>query len=142
MDYLVLYLFAFQCGLKVTLHCILLWVLENRIVLFYHLAPSQSPVNVQVPTINQRQIELVWAPPPMDQQNGIIRRYIINVTSVDDGEELITYSETTSTLVQNLHPFTTYACSVSAETVATGPFSLPVVIQTPEDGEIVCLRFT
>ena len=72
----------------------------------------------------------------MDKQNGIIRRYIINVTSVDDGEELITYSQTTSTLVQNLHPFTTYACSVSAETVNPGPFSPPIVVQTPEDGKI------
>ena len=72
----------------------------------------------------------------MDKQNGIIRRYIINVTSVDDGEELITYSQTTATLVQNLHPFTTYACSVSAETVNPGPFSPPIVVQTPEDGKI------
>ena len=89
---------------------------------------------MQVPVINPRQVELVWAPPPMDQQNGIIRRYIINVTSVDDGVELIAYSQTTRTLVQNLHPFTTYFCSVSAETVAPGPFSPPIVIQTPEDG--------
>ena len=89
---------------------------------------------MQVSTLYSREVELVWAPPPMDQQNGIIRRYIINVTSVDDGVELIAYSQTTSTLVQNLHPFTTYFCSVSAETVAPGPFSPPIVIQTPEDG--------
>ena len=89
---------------------------------------------MQVSTLYSRQVELVWAPPPMDQQNGIIRRYIINVTSVDDGVELIAYSQTTSTLVQNLHPFTKYFCSVSAETVAPGPFSPPIVIQTPEDG--------
>ena len=107
--------------------------MENE---FFSSAPSQPPTNVQVPVINPRQVELVWAPPPMDQQNGIIRRYIINVTSVDDGEELITYSQTTSTLVQNLHPFTTYACSVSAETVNPGPFSPPIVVQTPEDGKI------
>ena len=92
---------------------------------------------MQVPTINPQQLELVWAPPPMDQQNGIIRRYIVNVTSADGGEELITYSQTTSTLVQNLQSFTTYFCSVSAETVAPGPFSPPVVVQTAEDGEVL-----
>ena len=95
---------------------------------------------MQVPTISQRQIQLVWAPPPMEQQNGIIRRYIVNITSVDGGEELITYSQTTTTVVRNLHPYTTYACSISAETVAPGPFSVPVVIQTPEDGKIELLK--
>jgi len=107
---------------------------------FHSSAPSQPPTNVQVPVINPREVELVWAPPPMDKQNGIIRRYIINVTSVDDGEELITYSQTTNTLVQNLHPFTTYACSVSAETVNPGPFSPPIVVQTPEDGKITAFK--
>ena len=92
---------------------------------------------MQVPTINPRRLELIWAPPPMAQQNGIIRRYIANVTSADSREELITYSQTRSTLVQNLRPFTTYFCSVSAETVAPGPFSTPVVVQTAEDGEVL-----
>ena len=84
-----------------------------------------------------RQVEVVWAPPPMTQQNGIIRRYIVNVTSVDGGEELITYSQATTTLVQNLDPFTTYACSISAETVSQGPFSPPIVFRTAEDGEVL-----
>ena len=90
-----------------------------------------------VSAVYSRQVELVWALPPMAQQNGIIRRYIVNVTSVDGGEELITYSQTTRTLVQNLDPFTTYTCSVSAETVAPGPFSPPIVFQTAEDGEVL-----
>ena len=65
------------------------------------------------------------------------RRYIVNVTSVDGGEELITFSQTTIALVQNLDPFTTYVCTVSAETVAPGPFSPPIVFQTAEDGEVL-----
>ena len=105
-------------------------------------APSQPPSNVQVPTINPREVELVWAPPAMDEQNGIIRRYIVNITSADSREELITYSQTTSLVVQNLHPFTTYTCSVSAETVAPGPFSPPVVVQTPEDGKLMLQELT
>ena len=79
---------------------------------------------------------LAWTPPLMQQQNGIIRRYIINLTSVADGTELITYSQTTTTVVHNLHPFTNYTCSVSAETVAAGPFSPPVLVRTPEEGKI------
>ena len=109
---------------------------------FHTSAPSQPPSNVQVPTINPREVELVWAPPAMDEQNGIIRRYIVNVTSADSREELITYSQTTSLVVQNLHPFTTYTCSVSTETVAPGPFSPPVVVQTPEDGKLMLQELT
>ena len=91
---------------------------------------------MQVPTINPQGVELVWAPPPMDQQNGIIRRYIVNITSNDIREELVTYSQTTSVLVQNLDPFTTYTSSVSAETVAPGPFSLAIMFQTAKDGKV------
>ena len=101
---------------------------------FHSSAPSQPPSNVQVPTINPREVVLAWAPPPMDQQNGIIRRYIVNITTNDSGEELITYSQTTTALVLNLDPFTTYTCSVSAETVALGPYSSAIMFQTAEDG--------
>ena len=90
-----------------------------------------------VSAVYSRQVELVWALPPMDEQNGIIRRYIVNITSADGGEELTTFSQTTIALVQNLDPFTTYTCSVSAETVAPGPFSPTIVFQTAEDGEVL-----
>ena len=75
-------------------------------------------------------------PPQMQQQNGIIRRYIVNLTSIAGGRQLITYSQATTTLVHNLHPFTNYTCSVSAETVAPGPFSPAVIVQTLEDGKV------
>ena len=93
-------------------------------------------MNVQVVATYSRTVELVWTPPPMQQQNGIIRRYIVNLTSTSDGRQLIRYSQATTTLVHNLHPFTNYTCSVSAETVAPGPFSPAVLVQTPEDGKI------
>ena len=112
------------------------------LVICHSSAPSQPPSNVEVPTINPREFELLWVPPPMDQQNGIIRRYIVNITSADSMQELITYSQATSLVVQNLHPFTTYTCSVSAETVAPGPFSPPVVVQTPEDGKLMLQELT
>ena len=105
-------------------------------------APSQPPMNVQVVATYSRTVEFVWTPPPIQQQNGTIRRYIVNLTSVSGGRELITYSQTNTTLVHNLHPFTNYTCSVSAETVAPGPFSPAVLVQTPEDGKIFmpCLK--
>ena len=99
-------------------------------------------MNVQVVATYSRTVEFVWTPPPIQQQNGTIRRYIVNLTSVSGGRELITYSQATSTLVHDLHPFRNYTCSVSAETVAPGPFSSAVLFQTPEDGKIFmpCLK--
>jgi len=79
----------------------------------------------------------MWMPPQMQHQNGIIRRYIVNLTSIAGGRQLITYSQANTIHVRNLHPFTTYTCSVSAETVAPGPFSPAVLVQTPEDGKIL-----
>lgn len=73
-------------------------------------------------------------PPPTDQQNGVIQRYVVNVTSGGTGEQLLLHSSNSSISVHNLHPFTTYYCSVAAETVAVGPFSLSVQVITPEDG--------
>ena len=99
-------------------------------------APSQPPTNIEVPVTYSRAVRLVWTPPEIQQQNGIIRRYIVNLTSIADGRELIIYSQTTTILVQNLHPFTNYTCSVSAETVAPGPFSPAVMVQTLEDGKV------
>ena len=40
----------------------------------------------------------------------------------------------TSLRVSPLHPFYTYTCIVAAVTVGLGPYSAPVVVQTPEDG--------
>ena len=40
----------------------------------------------------------------------------------------------TSLRVSPLHPFYTYTCIVAAVTVGLGPYSAPVVVRTPEDG--------
>ena len=85
--------------------------------------------------IHSRSAEFAWAPPQMNHRNGIIRRYIVAITTADGLQELVTYSREPATLVENLHPFKNYSCSVSAETVAPGPFSPAILVQTLEDGK-------
>ena len=38
-------------------------------------------------------------------------------------------------VINNLHPYRSYECSVAAVTIATGVYTLPIVIETPDDGK-------
>ena len=79
---------------------------------------------------------LTWDPPFIQNQNGIIRDYIINVTALDTGviSQIIT-SDLNLTL-DMLTPFSTYAFIVAARTsIGAGPFSTDLTIQTLEDGK-------
>ena len=49
-------------------------------------------------------------------------------------------SQTTSIVVQSLHPHYTYQCAVSAVTVSEGPYTETVAIETLEDGENIVLK--
>ena len=44
-------------------------------------------------------------------------------------------SETTALNISNLHPLYTYNLTVAAVTIGPGPYGLPFVIQTHEDGK-------
>ena len=57
-------------------------------------------------------------------------------------EPLLLYSSINSLTVYNLKPFTTYLCTVAAESIATGPFTEEVEVATPEDGMAAVLFVT
>ena len=87
--------------------------------------------------MTSRSISLSWSPPSV--LNGVIQEYRVNVTEVETGvvfTENVTHT-TTSVTVQLLHPYYIYRCHVSAYTVEVGPYAV-VIIQTLEDGEILC----
>ena len=105
------------------------------ISLCFCVAPSSPPENLTVSVISSTSIGLTWTPPLLLARNGIITEYHINVTELDTGSSQILTSFTTSLVAQMLHPYYTYDFSVSAHTVATGPYSDSEIIQTPEDGE-------
>ena len=77
-----------------------------------------------------------WSPPAADQQNGIIREYRVQVLEIETGNVSFHVSFSTSLAISSLHPDYTYELSVSAFTVATGPYSSVVTVTTPEDGEL------
>lgn len=101
--------------------------------LFDSLAPSAPPLNLVISDLESRSFHLQWGPPPADRANGIIRKYLVNLTEESSGRERILETFGTSLEVNDVHPHTTYLVSVSAFTVSNGPALLEVV-STLEDG--------
>ena len=119
-------------------------VIQNTVLLLYlltikhfHLptAPGSPAQNSTVERTTSTTISLSWEPPADDQRNGIITLYIIRVVSVDAGTTAYYNSSVPSATVTSLKPYTTYECSIAAETSAgRGPFSSPITVQTDEAG--------
>ena len=77
-------------------------------------------------------------PPPVDEQNGIITNYVINITEDNTGEEFhVSTSNTSLTIDDNLQPYYTYICVIAAETsVGEGPFGSNISFTTHEYGRL------
>ena len=80
-------------------------------------------------------ITLSWQPPLSDLQNGIIRSYHISVEELETGNILtfVTSNVERLLVVNLLHPFYTYNCSIAAYTIGLGP-SVFVSVQTLPEG--------
>ena len=85
---------------------------------------------------DSRTLQLSWQPPSNRSRNGIIRRYIINITEMETSSSFQLETTDLFIVVDDLHPYYQYSCSVAAETVDLGPFSVAVIIQLPEDGKL------
>ena len=99
----------------------------------FSLAPSGPPLNVAIRTVNSTTIQVTWAPPAPENQNGIITLYNINVTVSPTNGGFTLNTSTTSLNVTGLHPHYTYTFAVTAVTIRPGPYSEPQAITTPED---------
>lgn len=73
-------------------------------------------------------------PPHKNARNGIIRMFVINILQLNANETASVTSENTE-VVLDLLPFHHYLISIAAVTVMEGPFSEPIAIEMPEDGE-------
>ncbi len=104
------------------------------LILSIFAAPSAPPRNVTVSTISSTYFILTWSSPPADTWNGDLKEYIVNISEVETGHVYQLYTDNTSIVVSLLHPFYFYECSVTAFTVAAGPYSDYIRTKTLEDG--------
>ena len=117
----------FECGsvIKIT----------SGIMIFFS-APSAPPEGLVAASVSSTSFVISWSPPPISQQNGIIREYTVNITELQTGTSIILNSTSTSVSVLSLHPYYTYECAVSAYTVGSGPYSEVFTITTSENGTL------
>ena len=111
---------------------------DYKLKYIYSAAPTAPPEDLLAAALDSRTLHIRWQPPAEEDRNGIIRRYVINVTELYTGTNFELESTNTETTLPNLHPFYQYSCSVAAETVALGPSTPGVTIEMPEDGNF-CL---
>ena len=106
--------------------------------LFPVTVPSGYPLHIVAVAPDSDSLYLYWSPPPLEEQNGNILYYGINVTEEESGNVshyLTSYSKT-SYVVYGLHPYYHYQYQLAAVTRAGhGPYSPPDSIQLPQEGK-------
>ena len=124
--------------------CVCVAICENCAHLYIsvfsciHAVPASEPLLLMVSDVTSDSFSLSWSPPPVEDHNGAITGYVIQVTNASTGQTFTVTSEENSTDIGSLRPYTAHTCVVAAQTSAgIGPYSTTVMIQTDEAGESV-----
>lgn len=104
-------------------------------------APTGPPLSVQLSVVNASAVYIQWNPPTSDNHNGVIQRYLINISEVETSKQEQYYTNNLYITLTSLHPFYLYRYTVSAETISIGPPSLESSIRMPEAGIITYNHF-
>ena len=121
-----------------------LWPIFITIILInnkpYHSltpsVPSSAPQNIRSLLLTSTSAEILWDPPPLEDQNGLIQNYTLLITEVDTDRSFNKVVENASITLQELQPLYTYQFVVAARTVVgLGPFSSRYSLQVPESGK-------
>ena len=121
-------------------YCIYLATKHNHILHTLVPVPSGPPLNFFIEATTSRTLYFSWEPPLLEQQNGVIVGYTVNIVPDDNSMMFQLYSDehATNLSAKIFKPYTVYRCAVAAFTTpGTGPYSDEVVILTPEDSNSV-----
>lgn len=115
-----------------------LWYFMSTFCLISPAVPASSPGQLSVKDITADSSVVSWSPLPLEDQNGVITGYIVNVSTVPAGEVVQLLTSATELHLDFLMPHTAYSVVVAAETsVGHGPFSTVLLFQTNEDGKLL-----
>ena len=98
-----------------------------------------------VSQLMSRSLMLQWNPPNYEARNGIIRKYLVNVTGKFEDlllDSIVLETHNTTLLVSDLHPNNHYIISVTAFTISEGPFTDDLQVTTSEDGECSLIQYS
>ena len=110
---------------------------SNDLLSILSSAPSSAPRNVEATIVSPTVARLSWDAPLQTDQNGIIRRYHINITEVDTARQWTLISVTNTYILNFLCPHHTYLYSIAAVTISTGPHTQLLNFTTPPDSKLV-----
>ena len=106
-----------------------------------YTVPSSEPLLLMANNITSESFFLSWSPPPVEDHNGALTGYVIQVTNTTTGETFAVTSQENSTEIGSLKPYTTYIFVVAAQTSAgVGPYSTTLMVQTDEDGKSISVE--
>ena len=97
-------------------------------------APSAPPQSLSVIAVSSMVVILTWSSPPLIDINGIILNYFIRIRERETSQVWIFQTTNSHINITSLHPYYNYECEVAAHTIATGPYTNPVTVQTMEAG--------
>ena len=107
-----------------------------------HVAPTGEPLGVTAASISSTSIRISWQAPLLELQNGEITAYHITVLELETGlvRAFTTVPTDSIYVVNSLHPFYNYNCSVAAFTNDLGPIAYYVVQTLPEGEKLKATR--
>ena len=93
-----------------------------------------NPQDFMAVSVSSTSIRLTWRDLRPEEKNGIIQSYRISVTELETGSVLNFTTDETATqqIVNSLHPFYNYRCTVAAFTIGLGPSATTDVQTLPE----------
>ncbi len=86
--------------------------------------------------VSSSSIRVTWEKLPSDQENGPIVHYAVTVMVEQTLFNFTLNVNSTSVTIPNLHPAYNYSIYVAAMTTNIGPYSRPITVLTPDDGEL------
>ena len=96
--------------------------------------PTGPPQEVTALNVTSTTLTLTWTPPLLEDANGMVRYYRIQIVEVETGKVFDLTSNVTYIYAYELHPYYTYECSIAAFTINLGPYSNVITVQLAEEG--------
>ena len=96
-------------------------------------APTAPPDQLSA-LVSADSLTLMWNSPPFEDTNGVIQYYMARIVEKETGKQFTLTATSTVVVFNNLHPYYKYECSVTAYTIAFGPYSDVIILQLDEEG--------
>lgn len=89
--------------------------------------------------ISSSSVTLAWVAPPLVEQNGYLTGYSVNYSTGAGPWHTVRRVKESHITLSGLQPHKEVVVSVAAANInGTGPYTLPLVLQTPADSEWGC----